>query len=60
MTISYWMSLLLKVDISYTMGMSALPNIYALAQGSRPEGKCVYIRQSTRAYGITITYMVAL
>jgi len=48
----YRVSLLLKVEhISYTMGIH---DIYTLAFG--PADKCVYIRQSTHAHGMTITH----
>ena len=47
------------VYISHTMGTRGSPDIYTLcpwACGPRASG--VYIRQTTRAHGITITYRV--
>ena len=38
---------------SYTMGTSALPNIYAQAQGPQARGRVRIYRQSTTAHGIT-------
>ena len=43
--------------ISYTTGICALPDIYAVALGLTPSRLCVYIKQSTHACGITITYI---
>ena len=44
---------------SYTMGTRGLPNIYTLSpQACGPRASGVYIRQTTRARGITIKKIV--
>ena len=44
------------VHSTYTTGTRALPDIYARALGPAALGLVRYIRQSTRACGISITY----
>ena len=46
------------ICISYNTGTRALPDIYA--RRPAPEGKCVYIRQSTSACVITNVTLLAL
>ena len=47
-----------KVEhISYTMGTRALSVYTHSHSGLRPSSLCVYIRQNTRALGMTITYI---
>jgi len=48
---SFWNFPQFLIVRSCTMGTRALPNAYILAH---PLGKCVYIKQSTHAHGITI------
>ena len=42
-----------SLNISYAMGTPDLPDIYTLS----PRASGVYIRQTTRDHGITITYI---
>ena len=47
------------IYISYAMGTRDLPDIYTLSpQACGPRVSGVYIRQTTRANGITITYNI--
>ena len=48
--ITHWL-----VYISYAMDTRDLPDVYTVS----PRALGVYIRQSTRAHGITITYVMA-
>ena len=49
------------VYISYAMGTCGLPDIYTLSPWAcSPWALGVYIRQTTRAHGITITYTFKL
>ena len=47
----------IRIHISYTMGTLALPDIYTLSPWTcSPQATGVYIRQTTHARGMIITY----
>ena len=49
-----------RICYTYTTGSSALPDIYAQARGPQARWRMhIYIRQSSRACGISIMYHIA-